>query len=135
MRNALTRSRSDRDMEVSGSRTGGVPRPTEEVALIVHSDVCFLDGIVVCAARLRSASRSLSFPPTPSVAGGKERYGKSGPGRPPTCEERKYRRRNVIEGCVGRLKERRRIATRYQKKASHYKAMVLWAFVGEYLKW
>lgn len=63
------------------------------------------------------------------------RKGKSGPGRPPTCEERKYRRRNVIERCVGRLKERRRIATRYQKKASHYKAMVLWAFVGEYLKW
>ncbi|MCS3826897.1 hypothetical protein GGP85_002359, partial [Salinibacter ruber] len=24
--------------------------------------------------------------------------------------------------------------TRYEKKASHYKAMLQWAFVGEYLK-
>lgn len=56
------------------------------------------------------------------------------PGRPPTCNERKYRQRNTVERCVGRLKERRRLATRYEKKASHYKAMVLWAFVGEYLK-
>ncbi|MCS4193405.1 hypothetical protein GGP50_001626, partial [Salinibacter ruber] len=27
-----------------------------------------------------------------------------------------------------------RIATRYEKKASHYKAMLQWAFIGEYLK-
>jgi hypothetical protein len=46
-------------MEVSGSRTGGVPRPREEVALIVHSDVCFLDGIVVYAARLGDSSVSI----------------------------------------------------------------------------
>ncbi|MCS3628827.1 hypothetical protein GGP91_003322, partial [Salinibacter ruber] len=24
--------------------------------------------------------------------------------------------------------------TRYEKKASHYKAMLQWAFIGEYLK-
>jgi hypothetical protein len=58
----------------------------------------------------------------------------TGPGRPPTCDEEKYEQRNVIERCVGRLKERRRIATRYEKKASHYKAMLQWAFIGEYLK-
>jgi transposase len=62
------------------------------------------------------------------------RKGKTGPGRPPTCDEQKYENRNVVERCVGRLKERRRIATRYEKKASHYKAMVQWAFIGEYLK-
>lgn len=62
------------------------------------------------------------------------RKGKSGPGRPPTCDEQKYENRNVVERCVGRLKERRRIATRYEKKASHYKAMLEWAFIGEYLK-
>lgn len=58
----------------------------------------------------------------------------TGPGRPPTCDEKKYKRRNVIERCVGRLKERRRIGTRYEKKASHYEAMLQWAFIGEYLK-
>lgn len=59
---------------------------------------------------------------------------RNGPGRPPTCDEEKYKRRNVVERCVGRLKERRRVATRYEKKASHYKAMLQWAFIGEYLK-
>lgn len=59
---------------------------------------------------------------------------RKGPGRRPTCDEQKYRRRNTIERCVGRLKERRRLVVRYEKKASHYKAMLLWAFVREYLK-
>lgn len=59
---------------------------------------------------------------------------RSGPGRPPTCDDKKYKARNVVERCVGRLKECRRIATRYEKKASHYKAMLQWAFIGEYLK-
>lgn len=60
---------------------------------------------------------------------------RSGPGRPPTCDEKKYERRNpVVERCVGHLKECRRVATRYEKKASHYEAMVRWAFVGQYLK-
>lgn len=56
-----------------------------------------------------------------------------GPGRPSTCDEEKYARRNVVERCVGRLKECRRIATRFEKKSSHYKAMLKWAFVAEYL--
>ena len=58
----------------------------------------------------------------------------TGAGRPPTCDDTKYTRRNVVERCVGRLKECRRIATRFEKKASHYKAMLKWAFIGEYLK-
>lgn len=35
-----------------------------------------------------------------------------------------YRRRNVVERCFGRLKEYRRIATRYEKTARNYLAMV-----------
>jgi transposase len=58
----------------------------------------------------------------------------TGPGLPPTCDEQKYERRNAVERLVGCLKERRRIATRYEKKASHYKATLQWAFIGEYLK-
>ncbi|WP_259079213.1 transposase [Salinibacter ruber] len=46
----------------------------------------------------------------------------TGPGRPPTCDTQKYEQRNVVERLVGRLKERRRIATRYEKKASHNEA-------------
>ncbi|ABC46373.1 ISSru1, transposase orfB (plasmid) [Salinibacter ruber DSM 13855] len=58
---------------------------------------------------------------------------REGPGRPPTCDDQKYRDRNTVERCVGHMKERRRLVVRYEKKASHYKAMVLWAFIEEYL--
>jgi len=58
---------------------------------------------------------------------------RDGPVRPPTCDEQKYRDRNTVERCVGHLKERRRLVVRYEKKAGHYKAMILWAFVEEYL--
>jgi transposase len=57
---------------------------------------------------------------------------RDGPGRPPTCDEQRYRDRNTVERCVGHLKGRRRLAVRQEKKASHYKAMILWAFVEEY---
>lgn len=35
-----------------------------------------------------------------------------------------YRSRNVVERCFGRLKEYRRITTRYYKTARNYLAMV-----------
>nr|WP_268240276.1 IS5 family transposase [Streptomyces kronopolitis] len=35
-----------------------------------------------------------------------------------------YRRRNVIERCFGRLTQHRALATRYDKRATHYQAMV-----------
>jgi transposase len=47
---------------------------------------------------------------------------RDGPGRPPTCDEQKYRDRNTVERCVGHLKERRRLVVRYEKKASHPEA-------------
>ncbi|WP_423824760.1 IS5 family transposase [Salinibacter ruber] len=47
---------------------------------------------------------------------------RDGPGRPPTCDDRKYRDRNTVERCVGHLKERRRLVVRYEKKASHSEA-------------
>ena len=50
----------------------------------------------------------------------------------PNCEERedpdfdkkRYKERNFIERCIGWLKENRRIATRYEKLALTYRAMV-----------
>ena len=44
-----------------------------------------------------------------------------------------YRERNVIERAINRLKQFRRVATRYEKRAENYRAMlviaaiVLWA--------
>ncbi len=47
------------------------------------------------------------------------------PGRRPGFDREAYRRRNVIERCVNRLKQWRAIATRYEKRAVNYRAMVV----------
>jgi len=38
-----------------------------------------------------------------------------------------YKRRNVVERCVNRLKQWRGVATRYEKRAGSYRAMVVLA--------
>jgi transposase len=40
-----------------------------------------------------------------------------------------YRQRNVVERCFNRLKQFRRIATRYEKKAENYLAMLTLASI------
>lgn len=40
-----------------------------------------------------------------------------------------YRQRNRVERCFNRLKQFRRIATRYEKKAENYQAMLTLAFI------
>ncbi len=42
------------------------------------------------------------------------------PGRKPAFDRAAYRRRHVIENCVGWLKEARGVATRFEKLAIHY---------------
>lgn len=46
----------------------------------------------------------------------------------------KYRGRNVVERCIGWLKESRRVATRYEKLATHYLAMVKLAIIQRCLR-
>jgi transposase len=55
----------------------------------------------------------------------KERRGRRRGGRPPSFEAEAYRRRNVVERCVNRLKQWRGIATRYEKRAVNYRAAVV----------
>jgi transposase len=52
--------------------------------------------------------------------------------RPPGFDRHAYRRRNIIERLINRLKQARRIATRYEKRAANYLAMVL---IGCILLW
>jgi transposase len=47
---------------------------------------------------------------------------------------KKYRGRNVVERCIGWLKECRRVATRYEKLATHFVAMVKLAMIQRCLK-
>jgi transposase len=46
------------------------------------------------------------------------------PGRPPGFDPEAYKRRNVVERCVNRLKRCRGLATRYEKTAAAYHALV-----------
>ncbi len=45
--------------------------------------------------------------------------------RRPGFDREAYRRRNVVERCVNRLKQWRSVATRYEKRAVNYRAMVV----------
>jgi transposase len=54
--------------------------------------------------------------------------------RPPTFCGATYRRRNAVERLVGWLKEHRRIATRFEKLASSFMAMVKLSFVRRYFR-
>ena len=55
-------------------------------------------------------------------------------GRPAFFDVHLYRGRNVVERLVGRLKERRRVATRFEKFAVSYETLVKLAFVERYLE-
>jgi transposase len=55
-------------------------------------------------------------------------------GRPLKFDADLYRRRNVVERCVGWLKECRAVATRFEKLASHYLGMVKTAMIERYLR-
>jgi len=52
----------------------------------------------------------------------------------PGFDREAYRGRNVIERCVGWLKENRRLGTRYEKLAGSFLAMVKLAIIRRYLR-
>jgi transposase len=52
--------------------------------------------------------------------------------RRPGFDREAYRRRNRVERLVNRLKQFRRIATRYEKRAANYAAMLT---IGMILLW
>lgn len=54
--------------------------------------------------------------------------------RCPDFDKALYRRRNVVERCIGWLKECRRIATRYEKLAVSYLAMLKLSMIRRYLR-
>jgi transposase len=52
----------------------------------------------------------------------------------PRFDRETYRRRNVIERCVGWLKENRRLGTRYEKLAVNFLAVAQLAVIRRYLR-
>ena len=55
------------------------------------------------------------------------------PGRPLVFDKAVYARRNVVERCINRLKQWRGLATRYEKRAANYRAMVIIASIVVWL--
>jgi len=55
-------------------------------------------------------------------------------GRPLKFDKEAYRRRSVIECCIGWLKECRRIGTRFEKLALNFLAMIKLAIIRRYLR-
>jgi transposase len=56
------------------------------------------------------------------------------PGRPLAFDKAIYARRNVVERCIDRLKQWRGLATRYEKRAANYRAMVVIASIVLWLQ-
>jgi transposase len=60
--------------------------------------------------------------------------GKRRRGRPERYDRVRYRNRNVVERCLGWLKECRALATRFEKLAVHYLGLVQLAIIERYLR-
>ncbi len=56
------------------------------------------------------------------------------PGRPLAFDRATSARRNVVERCINRLKQWRGLATRYEKRAVNYRAMVVIASIVIWLE-
>ena len=78
------------------------------------------------AKEFRSEARAMgAIPVVPSRRGARE---------PQPCPAYIYRHRNLIERCWSRLKERRAVATRYDKTAASYAAGIAIAASLEWIK-
>ena len=56
------------------------------------------------------------------------------PGRPLAFDQATYKRRNVVERCINRLKQWRGLATRYEKRAVNYRVIVVLASIVLWLE-
>jgi transposase len=54
--------------------------------------------------------------------------------RRPHFDREKYRQRNVVERCIGWLKEARRVGTRFEKLAVNFVAMLKLSMINRYLR-
>ena len=100
-----------------------VPRPCGRVGLAngpttwSATRVTAIRGVGSCCAAVASRTPSRSGPTSARRAGR--------PGRPLGFDRARYRGRNVVERCFNRLKQFRAVATRYDKRAVNYRAMVV----------
>ncbi|NDU71756.1 IS5 family transposase [Actinomadura sp. DSM 109109] len=73
---------------------------------------------------LRRRGIAATIPERADQRAGRARRGSRG-GRSPVFDPALYKRRNVVERCIGRLKQWRGIATRFDKLARNYRAAIV----------
>ena len=56
------------------------------------------------------------------------------PGRPLVFDQETYARRTIVERCNNRLKQWRGLATRFEKRAVNYRAMLVLASIVLWLE-
>jgi transposase len=74
-------------------------------------------------AYLRRRGIRATIPERRDQQANRARRGSAG-GRPPSFDPVAYKRRNVVRRCFNRLKQYRAIATRYDKTAMSYQAVI-----------
>jgi len=80
-------------------------------------------------ARCRQALRRRGLKHTIPQRRDQQRRRARHPGRRPAFDAVIYTRRNVVERCTNRLKHWRSVATRYEKRAVNYRALVVIAAI------
>jgi transposase len=86
-----------------------------------------------CRQALRRRGQKHLIPQRRDQREQRQKKGQSG-GRPVVFVQADYAKRNVVERCILRLKQFRRVATRYEKRESNYLAMVTLAAIILWLR-
>jgi transposase len=104
---------------------GGRGRPRQRVGRVL------LDkgySYARCRTALRRRQIAALIPERRDQQARRAARGRRG-GRPPYFNAVQYRRRSWVERCINRLKQWRAVATRYEKRASHYLGLVTLAAI------
>jgi transposase len=81
------------------------------------------------APRARRRGQGLQLPPRPQDAPPARHPHQEGQRRNPHFDRAAYRTRERVERLINRLKQFRRVATRYEKRGHHYLAFVTLAAI------
>jgi transposase len=86
-----------------------------------------------CRKALRSRRISTLIPTQDKERTARQKKGSDG-GRPFFFDAQEYKKRNIVERCINRLKQFRRVATRYDKRAQNYLAFITFASILIWLR-
>lgn len=87
----------------------------------------------VCRKALRRRGQCHLIPERRDQRDNRQKRGQAG-GRPVVFVKADYARRNVVERCILRLKQLRRVATRYEKRECQFLAVVTIAAIMLWLR-